>query len=208
MKHQTKNKSRRFWQIIKTTHRFYKISGGYRFLIDGFKKLGLILIIFGSLIWLINQYIFDFEAITTWMNSKFHWSGMVLLLGASEIVTGILPPDLFILWASEMESPYLMIFSLASISYVGGILSYLVGQRINHFPRVQRWINSRFDEQSKQLKKFGGLLIFLSALTPLPFPPVCTISGIFNYNFRLFLIISLSRFMRFFLYAIFIFGVI
>ena len=137
MKHQTKNKNRQFWQIVKTTHRFYKISGGYRFLIDGFKKLGLILLIFGSLIWLINQYIFNFESITTFMNSKFHWGGMVLLLGASEIVTGILPPDLFILWASETESPYLMIFSLASISYVGGILSYHVGPRINNFPRVQ-----------------------------------------------------------------------
>ena len=147
MKHQTKNKSRRFRQIIKTTHRFYKISGCYRFLIDGFKKLGLILIIFGSLIWLINQYIFDFEAITSWMNSKFHWSGMVLLLGASEIVTGILPPDLFILWASEMESPYLMIFSLASISYVGGILSYFIGQRINHFPRVQRYESRKLECQ-------------------------------------------------------------
>jgi membrane protein YqaA with SNARE-associated domain len=99
-----------------------------------------------------------------------------------------------------------MTLLLALVSYIGGVLSYFVGKRIHYFPIVQKWINNRFQEQSLQLKKFGGLLIFLSAIAPLPFAPVCTIAGIVNFRLRLFLILATTRFLRFFLYAFFIFG--
>ncbi|CAI8344530.1 MAG: Uncharacterised protein [Owenweeksia sp. TMED14] len=200
------NKNRSFWRSVSLSHRFYQISGGYKFLVEGFRKLGLVLILFAAAIWLVNTYLFNIEAIASWVTIQFHWTAVIILLGFSEIVTGILPPDFFILWAGEMEHPYLMVFLLSAVSYSSGVLSYLIGRRINNFPMIQRWIKNRFEEQSRQIKKFGGLLIFLSAMTPLPFPPICTIAGIVNFRFQWFLILAIARFFRFFLYAIFIFG--
>ena len=206
MKIRPLKKIRPFWHSVSLTHRFYQISGGYKFLVQGFRKLGLVIIIFAVAIWLLNNYLVDIEAIAEWVTIKFHWTAVIMLLGLSEIVTGILPPDFFILWAGEMQHPYLMTLLLALVSYIGGVLSYFVGKRIHYFPIVQKWINNRFQEQSLQLKKFGGLLIFLSAIAPLPFAPVCTIAGIVNFRLRLFLILATTRFLRFFLYAFFIFG--
>ena len=50
---------RTFWRSVHVTHRFYRISGGYRFLLEGFRKLGLGLLAFGVVIWAINTYLVD-----------------------------------------------------------------------------------------------------------------------------------------------------
>lgn len=190
------------------THRFYRITGGYRFLLEGFRKLGLGLLAFGAVLWAMNTYLVDLQWVTEWVTAHFHWAAVVLVLGLSEIVLGILPPDFFILWAHTFSYPWAMVLLLATVSYAGGLASYWIGQRLHHVPKIKELVDVRFAAHFTQIRRFGGLLIFLAALTPLPFPPVCTVAGVVNFRFRWFLWIAATRFLRFFLYALFIFGLV
>jgi membrane protein YqaA with SNARE-associated domain len=119
----------------------------------------------------------------------------------SECFTGILPPDMYILWAKSLDYPYLMVFILALSSYVGGIISWYIGTQLHRLKRVKQWVHIKFSEQFKTFRKFGGLVIFISALTPLPFSPVSVVAGMVEYPFKNYLLVALSRFLRFFLYA-------
>ncbi len=119
----------------------------------------------------------------------------------SECFTGILPPDMYIIWAKSLPHPYFMVFILALSSYVGGIISWFIGTQLHRLKRVKQWVHIRFSEQFKTFKKYGGLVIFISALTPLPFSPVSVVAGMVEYPFRLYWLVALSRFLRFFLYA-------
>jgi membrane protein YqaA with SNARE-associated domain len=42
-------------------------------------------------------------------------------------------------------------------------------------------------------------------MTPLPYSPICIVSGVVNYPLRGFMLLTLMRFVRVFIYAILIF---
>lgn len=119
----------------------------------------------------------------------------------SECFTGILPPDMYIIWAKSFKHPYLVVFILALSSYVGGIISWFIGTQLHRLKKVKQWVDIKFAEQFKLFRKFGGLVIFISALTPLPFSPVSVVAGMVDYPIKKYLLVALSRFLRFFLYA-------
>ena len=50
-------------------------------------------------------------------------------------------------------------------------------------------------------RRFGGFLIFVAAVTPLPYSAVCLLVGSVNFKFRNFLLISSTRFLRFAVYS-------
>ncbi|MGB1185025.1 MAG: short-chain dehydrogenase, partial [Schleiferiaceae bacterium] len=54
----------------------------------------------------------------------------------------------------------------------------------------------------RQHKRFGGLLIIIAALTPLPYPIVCQLCGINKFPFRAFALLTLVRFLRFAIYGL------
>lgn len=191
---------------LEVTHRFYQITGGYRFLVEGLRKLGVGIAIFIAVFWAINNYLIDFKSVTEWVTQNFPWGVVILTQLASEIVTGAITPELFLIWAKSTDIPWLTVFALATASYAGGIISYLIGVKIRRFPKVQEWANRRFATLFTQIRRFGGLLIFIAALTPLPFPPVCLISGTVGFRFKWFLQVSLIRYARFAIYGAIIFG--
>ena len=92
------------------------------------------------------------------------------------------------------------------LSYVAGIASYFLGQ----YWATRKVVKERFLERHKntmeQLRRFGGLLIILAALTPLPYPIVCQLSGLNKYPFKYFVWITLVRFLRFGLYGALLFS--
>ena len=66
---------------------------------------------------------------------------------------------------------------------------------------VRNLLLDRYTQTFEQLNKFGGLLIVLAALTPLPYPIVSQLSGMNNYPFKKFALLTLVRFFRFALYG-------
>lgn len=122
----------------------------------------------------------------------------------SEVVFGIIPPELFMLWSlkNEVLNYYVQnVIILASISYMAGIIGYFIGSQFSNTKFYRLLRKNYLGKLDKHLNRFGGFLIIVAAWTPLPFAGVCMLIGAVKYPFKRFLIISLSRFARYATYA-------
>ncbi|MEQ9302791.1 MAG: hypothetical protein RJQ14_02665 [Marinoscillum sp.] len=130
-----------------------------------------------------------------------------LIFFVSETVFGIIPPELFMIWAlrNELVLQYIFyVLGLAVISYFAGIIGYYIG---SHFSTTQLYLTIRknyLGRFEKHLNRFGGFLVIVAALTPLPFAGICMLMGTVKYPYRRFLFISLTRLLRFIVYAVII----
>lgn len=196
----------RFWNRQLKIHRYFKITGGYAFMGRNILKFVIFLGAFGLGAWLLNKYVFNFAEFSEKITTEYSTLEVLSWLLGSEIVLGILPPEAFIVWAKSFSQPYLMVAILASVSYAGGLISYQIGSRIDHLPKVHAWIHKRFEQYIFQIKRYGGLLIAVAALTPLPYPLISMISGLAGVKFSLFARVALIRYARFFIWAYVLFG--
>jgi membrane protein YqaA with SNARE-associated domain len=122
----------------------------------------------------------------------------------SEVLIGLIPPEFFMIWASRHDDVNLYIYSvfiLAIISYLAGIIGYWIGRYFNS-TRYYRLLKRRFiGKYEKYLFKFGGFLIIVASLTPLPFSGIAMLVGSIRYSFRKYLYFSAFRFLRFIAYS-------
>ena len=79
-----------------------------------------------------------------------------------------MPPEIFIAWASKSEFPWLFLFALAMMSYMGGIVAYFIGNRLFLIPAVKNHIETKIAIHVVNLRKWGGLFVFIGAMLPLP----------------------------------------
>ncbi|MCA6078299.1 YqaA family protein [Fulvivirga sedimenti] len=122
----------------------------------------------------------------------------------SEIIFGIIPPELFMIWSLNnglFDSYVLNVMLLATISYLAGILGYHIGKYLLEFKWTQTFMQKNVRRYKNLLNKYGGFLIFVGAVTPVPFSAICMLMGGTQYPFSRFLLISLARFGRFAAYA-------
>jgi membrane protein DedA with SNARE-associated domain len=122
----------------------------------------------------------------------------------SEIVFGIVPPEFFMFWALRHEVLNFYVENiaiLAVMSYLAGIIGYFIGTYFNTTV-IYRLIRRNYLRKYEELfNNYGGFLILVAALTPLPFSGICMLVGAVKYPARRFFWISLSRFIRFIVYA-------
>ncbi len=135
---------------------------------------------------------------------------ILTIYALSEFFFGIIPPELFMLWALRMGNfiDYgLYIFLFATISYLAGFVGYLFGAYLET-TLYFRYVRKRFlGKYHSLLQKFGFFLILVSAMTPLPFSAISMLVGSLHYPMRRYLLWALSRFIRFTVYAIIIWEV-
>lgn len=182
-------------------HYHYKKTGHYGFIGKNLIRVIAVLGILAVAIWYTTNNIIDLEEVTNYITSTYPSWLIVTILFASESFIGLAPPDMFIIWAGHLPSPYLMVFYLSLASYFGGVVAYFIGQQLYRMPTIKGWVNVKFEKQFKTFKKFSGLLIIVSALAPLPFSWVSVVSGVVKYPLNRFLLLAISRIIRFFLYA-------
>lgn len=126
-----------------------------------------------------------------------------LLLGIftiSEIVFGIIPPELFMLiWQSKgILSEYIVNLTyLTFISYAAGVLGYYIGRYFSKTAIYQRIHVKYLKQYDRQLKKYGLYLVLVGAVTPVPFSATCMLAGSVNAPLKDFLLICISRIIRF-----------
>ncbi len=129
---------------------------------------------------------------------------MYFIFLVSEVVIGIIPPEIFFIWALRFEplSQFLLVISaLALTSYLAGVIGYFIGRYLNN-TLFYRYFRRRFLKNiEKRLNQFGLYLIIIASLTPLPFSGVAMMVGSVRYNFLRYLLYSLFRFVRFWGYA-------
>lgn len=122
----------------------------------------------------------------------------------SEVVVGIIPPEVFIIWAlrnDHLGEFISLIAILTIISYLAGIAGYFIGHNLNrslYFRFIKRRFLSKLDNQ---LQTFGIYLIVIAALTPVPFSGVSMLIGSVRFPFKRFALFALSRLLRFIVYA-------
>jgi membrane protein YqaA with SNARE-associated domain len=123
----------------------------------------------------------------------------------SEIVFGILPPELFMLiWISSKVTLIdycINLTYLTLISYAAGVLGYFIGKYFSKTSIYKRIGEKYMKPYEGQLKRFGGYLVFVGAVTPVPFSATCMLAGSINYPFNTFWLICITRILRFAVYG-------
>lgn len=205
-----KIKKRTTKEKFKIYHEYYKRSGLYLFLGKNFFKLILILTSIILIILLLDK-IFDLkhqqELIKSFVEHQKPFY-VYLIFIISESFMGMIPPDIFMVWAKAkyVEHPYIIVTLLATISYVGGINAYYLGVLVHRLPSVKSYITRKYEKNFDMIEKWGGVVIIMAALFPLPYAMISTVAGTVNYPFKNFLLFGLTRYIRFYLYALVIFG--
>jgi membrane protein YqaA with SNARE-associated domain len=134
---------------------------------------------------------------------KPYFENVALILGIyslSELVFGIIPPELFMIWALRTEnlvdySAWILLFAV--ISYISGFLGYLFGAYLDS-TIYYRYLRKRLLRKYQSLvQKYGVFLILVAALTPIPYTGISMLIGSFGYPMKRYLLWALSRFIKF-----------
>jgi uncharacterized membrane protein YdjX (TVP38/TMEM64 family) len=122
----------------------------------------------------------------------------------SETVVGIIPPEFFMMWALEKggKSYVYIVLLLAGLSYLGGIVAFWFGKRLYRTVLFQRLEKSvQFQKYLNYYRHYGGILILIAAVTPLPFALISIVSGSLGYRFRRYFQFASFRILRFVVYG-------
>ncbi|MCF8301919.1 MAG: VTT domain-containing protein [Bacteroidales bacterium] len=133
---------------------------------------------------------------------------MPTVFAISEVAFGIIPPEVFMIWATTMGGIatyviYVVIF--AGFSYLAGIIGYMIGNYLHHTV-FYRYLRRRYMSKYVQyFHKYGSFLIIVASMTPLPFSAISMLVGSVKYPFDRFLFYALFRFVRFAAYSVIIY---
>lgn len=192
---------------MQLLHQYYSYTGFYSFVGKAvLKALPVIaLVIVGILV--LNSF-FDINAILVNLTETLPATGVLLFFFASEILLGLIPPEIFIAWAGKLDNQWLFLSILAVLSYVGGLITYWIGIYITTLPRVHRYLETKMKKQLKNSRKWGGFLIMVGAILPLPFSMACLGAGIIEFPFKKVIFYGSLRLVRYALYGLLIFGIV
>lgn len=193
---------------FKRIHLYYKYTGFYSFVGQSLKKAIVPIIGFILLLVVLDLYVVDFSTLFVYITETFAPINILLIFLLSETLLGLVPPEIFIAWSHKMPQPVAYLTLLATMSYVGGIFSYFIGKWILTIPKVYHYVQDKMAKHLRHIRKWGGFLIVVGALLPIPYSMTCMAAGIINYRFVNLLFFGLLRFVRFYLYAIAIFSVV
>ncbi|MDQ1770227.1 short-chain dehydrogenase [Labilibaculum sp. A4] len=192
---------------IQLLHQYYSYTGFYQFIGATLKKVAVPFAVLVGLILFLEYYVLDFHSLFHETTKDYSPISVFMIFFTSESILGLIPPELFIAWVKTLPDPMLQLSLLALLSYLGGCVSYFIGKTILSIPSVKKTVENKMKKHITNLKKWGGLLIVVGALLPLPFSMVSMASGIINFSFKRYLLFGLFRFLRFYLFALAIFNI-
>ncbi len=144
-----------------------------------------------------------------WMEKVYAKPMLVYLVYClSEFFFGIIPPELFMIWAINKDtlSHYFMnLVFFGIVSYAMGYITFLIGRHFFKIEAFKRFRNALLKEQWPLLKKYGLFLIIVAALTPIPWSAASLLVGSVGYPSRRYLKYALFRLLRFAIYGYIIF---
>lgn len=192
---------------LQLLHQYYTYTGFYSFVWNAVKKAIPVILIVVLCVVIVNKF-FNLNTFLVEITETLPISGVLLFFFASETLLGLIPPEIFIAWASKLDQQWLYLSILAILSYVGGLITYWLGIYITKLPRVHRYLETKMKKQLKHSKKWGGFLIMVGAILPLPFSMACLAAGIIEFPFRNVVLYGSLRLVRYALYGLLIFGIV
>ena len=190
---------------LQLLHQYYSYTGFYTFVWQAVKKALPYIIAIVILIYTVNHF-FNINKALTHLTEILPAYGVLSFFFVSETLLGLVPPEIFIAWSGKMYNPWFYLTILAVLSYGGGLLSYWMGRTITKIPSVHKYIEVKMEAQLKNSKKWGGFLIMVGAVLPLPFSIACIAAGIIKFPFNNVMIYGALRFVRFAIYGVIIFN--
>lgn len=205
-KRKKKNKKTAF--IGKRLHNYYGRTGFYLFVWESLKKafLPIVAVLIG--LFLFNKYVYNINEGLHHFTETFSRLTVLTSFFISETLLGLVPPEMFIAWSKKTPEPILNLSILATLSYLGGLVSYFIGKTALKIKSVKEYLEVKMAANLKNTRKWGGILILVGALLPLPFSIACLAAGMIKYPFRSVVLFGLFRFARFAIYAWAIFQVV
>jgi len=177
---------------------YYKHKGYYHFIGTNILKISFyyLLVIVGII--LVGKFLLDLNKIFHGISNGFSTAEVLTIFFISESLLGMIPPDLFMIWAEKFDNPIYMLTLLGILSYVGGIVSYKIGNWISKREKIKAYTERRLQKYIALTEKWGGTFLALSALLPFsPYSMVAMAVSIFKYPFKLLLLFGLFRIARF-----------
>ena len=171
-----------------------------RNLIKGFVYL-LVLIVF--IILFKNYFKTQYDLIEHAISDSYYLMFFIFLI--SELLIGILPPELFMIWSSDDPIQYYVtaVTTMTFVSIFAGWLNFRIGQFVGKREFFLSLFRKRFrlDKYKKRYDQYGAGLIIVAAITPLPFALVSLLTGTLHYPQRRYLLFSSFRVIRFVVYG-------
>lgn len=198
-----KNSSKRLLLL----NRYYRISRFYSFLKATAIRGGIVIIGFVLLLVGLELFVLDINSMLSNLVELYSPPIVFLFFLSSETFLGLVPPEIFLAWSAKSASPWLFLFILATLSYLGGIISYFVGKSLFLIPTIKNYIENKIANHIVNLRKWGAMFIVLGAISPVPHSIVSLASGLINFNFKHYLLWALFRFLRFVVYGLIIFKI-
>lgn len=193
---------------MRLLHQYYSYTGFYAFVGRSLKKAALPTFLVILVIYIINKYVFTLDDGLELLTTSFSRIGVLITFFISETILGLIPPEIFIGWSKKTADPIANLSILALLSYFGGILSFFIGQATLKIPKVKSYLQVKMAKHLKNTSKWGGFLIIIGALLPVPFSITCMAAGMIKYPLRGVVLFGLFRFARFAIYAWAIFQVV
>ena len=193
---------------VKLLHQYYSYTGFYLFIGNSVKKALLPIVVLVVGIILFNKYIYDINDGLLFITSTFETYQILLVFFLSESFLGLIPPEIFIAWSKKTSDPVIYLTLLATLSYMGGIVSYFIGKAILKIEAVKTYFETKLARHLKNTSKWGGFLIVVGALLPIPFSITCVAAGMIKYPLKGVLLFGSLRFLRFALYGAAIFNMV
>lgn len=202
-KRSTPKKSR-----FRLLHQYYSYTGFYKFLGSSLKKALPPILIFVGILLGIHYFVIDINDLLVKMTETYSAIFILTVFFISESILGIIPPEIFIAWSDKTDAPLVYLSIIALLSYLGGVVSYFQGLLITKIPAIHDYLEVKMAKHVKNTRKWGGLLIAVGALFPIPFAMTSIAAGMIKYPFTSYLLFGLLRFVRFYLYALAIFSLV
>lgn len=199
----TQKKSR-----IKLLHQYYSYTGFYAFVGKSLKKAFWPVVIVIVTLFLFNNYVYNVNEGLKHFTDAFTDIQIFTVFFLSESFLGLIPPEIFIAWTKKTSEPIFNLSLLAIFSYSGGIISFYLGRTILKIKKVKKYFENKLSKHLKNASKWGGFLIAVGALLPIPFSITCMAAGMIKYPLRGVLLFGLLRFARFAIYGVAIFQVV
>lgn len=199
----SKKKSR-----LQLLHQYYSYTGFYKFVGKSVKKAIIPILLVIAAVLALDFYVLDLNKLLITVTDTYPPAGIIAVFLASESILGLIPPELFIAWAGKSEFPIFYLSLLATASYIGGIVSYFIGVSITKIPAIHRQMELNLARHIKNTRKWGGFLIIVGALLPIPFAMTSIAAGIIRFPFVSYLMFGLLRYVRFYAYALVIFEMV
>ncbi|MBL4905529.1 MAG: short-chain dehydrogenase [Flavobacteriaceae bacterium] len=157
---------------------------------------------------LFNKFVYNINDGLESITENYSTTGILIIFSISESILGLIPPEIFIAWSKKTSEPVITLIILATISYCGGIISFYIGKTALKIAVVKNYLEVKMAKHLKNTKKWGGFLIIVGALLPIPFSITCMAAGLIKYPLKGVITFGLFRFARFAIYALAIFQIV